>query len=338
MNPLRYLASPAPFPEVSASTNKEIKERISYADSLIMHPHFDVSEKARDDLLAYSAACQDLVDTKNKEDREAIQALIIDYEQTLKNNDGPAKLSFDLATKTKMGEEIDNLWGMWAYTRYEKYLPKAIMDEAKSHPSAQETDPWHRAFWTPFQGRLDAEAEAFSKVLKGQNNHNECPTYLLLALLCERHTLDWDETVALIKACASGEEIKLPDTDLAELIKKGDTAALAKRLDRDEASVSLSSEYVMGVGSLVLAFYAATLPDTLFEMDEPDTDKWTPKKALQVFMELKDGHEDAVRMLMSEMFEQMVDDQFSDSDIDGAVDEWEDEDEDGAFSDDSEDY
>ncbi|KAB8074387.1 hypothetical protein BDV29DRAFT_173676, partial [Aspergillus leporis] len=196
---------------------------------------------------------------------------------------------------------------MWTFTRYENYLPEGVAEEAKSHPSAQVPDPWHKRFWRPFNGRLEAEAGAFAKVLSGKNTHNECPTFLLLALLCERHTVNWDETLELIKACASdGDDVQAPKADVAEFLKARDVSGLATRLDRDEASISLSAEYVMGVGSMILAFYTSHLPEVLFDREDFDATQWQPKKPLLDLLELKEGHEESLRKMLHEMFEKMV--------------------------------
>ncbi|KAB8255457.1 hypothetical protein BDV32DRAFT_130635 [Aspergillus pseudonomiae] len=342
MNPLRYLAPPRPFTEISTSTSKEIKERISYVDSMKANPHFNISEEREDALLDYLEACASLTEgPASKEEREAAHTCIRGYEKSLENNE-PARLSFDLATKTKLGEELDNLWNMWTFNRYENYLPEDIIKEAQHHPSSQVSDPWHREFWRPFNGRLEAEKAAFDKVLVGQNHHNECPTFLLLALLCERHTLDWDETLELIKACArDGDKLELPAVDLVEFLKKRDVTGLATRLDRDEASISLSTEYVMGVGSLVLAFFASHLPEFLFDRDEVDPADWTPKEPLKVLLDLDEAHEQAFRFMMQEMFNKMADGD-SDEDGDDVYDDWDndddDDDDDIVMSDESEDY
>ncbi|KAE8352055.1 hypothetical protein BDV28DRAFT_135844 [Aspergillus coremiiformis] len=339
MNPLRYLASPRPFAEISTSTNKEIKERLNYVSSMRIIPHFKISEAEEQALLSYQDACSTLTeDSPTKQESETAKACIQEYEQSLERNNTPANLSFDLATKTKLGEELDNLWNMWIFTSYEKYLPEDIIEEARRHPSAQVSDPWHRAFWRLFQGRLEAETESFEKVVTGQNCHNECPTFLLLALLCERHTLDWDETVLLIRACAgAGDEVVVPGTDLVEFFKKRDLSGLATRLDRDEASISLSSEYVMGVGSLVLAFYASHLPEFLFDREEVDPVDWVAKEPLLLLCDLEQGQEQAFRFMMQEMFERMANDESDHEDI---YDDWDNDDEfdEGAASDESEDY
>ncbi|KAE8167285.1 hypothetical protein BDV40DRAFT_253720 [Aspergillus tamarii] len=342
MNPLRYLAPPRPFTEISTSTTKAIKERISYVDSMKANPHFNISEEREEALFEYLEACHTLTNgSPTKEEREVAQACIREYEKSLENNE-PARLSFDLATKTKLGEELDNLWNMWTFNRYEKYLPEDIIKDAKSHPSSQVPDPWHKSFWRPFNGRLEAEKASFDKVLVGQNYHNECPTFLLLALLCERHTVDWDETLQLIKACASeGDKVDLPAVDLVEFLKKRDVTGLATRLDRDEASISLSTEYVMGVGSLVLAFFASHLPEFLFDRDEVEPADWTPKESLKVLLDLDEAHvEKTFRFMMQEMFHKMADGD-SDEDEDDVYDDWDnddDSDDDIVMSDESDDY
>ncbi|KAA8650983.1 hypothetical protein EYZ11_012421 [Aspergillus tanneri] len=341
MNPLRYLAPPRPFVEISKATNKEIKERICYVDSMTTLSHFKVSEAEHDRLLSYRDACNTLAESSDKEDRECAKLSITDYENSLRENSDPPRLSFDLATKTKLGEELDNLWNMWTFTRYEKYLPDQVMQEAKRHSSSKVSDPWHREFWKPFNGRLEAEADAFSMVLLGKNAHNKCPTFLLLALLCERHTLDWDDTIELIKACACDGDVIIPKTDLVELIQTRDAALLAKRLDHDEASISLSVEHVMGVATMVLAFFATHLPEALYEMEEFDATKWEPKKLLLDLFQLKEGHEQAIKELMQEMYDKMLN---AESDDDFDDEEWEeeeeedDDDDEAAFSDESEDY
>ncbi|KAE8394829.1 hypothetical protein BDV23DRAFT_146475 [Aspergillus alliaceus] len=340
MNPLRYLAPPRPFKDISNCTSKEIKERISYVDSMKAIPHFQISEEYQDALWTYLDACHTLTDdAPSQEESEAAKECIRKYEKSLENNDEPAKLSFDLTTKTKLGEELDNLWNMWTFNRYEKYLPEDVAKEAKHHPSSQVADPWHKAFWRPLNGRLEAEKESFDKVMKGQNFHNGCPTFLLLALLCDRHTLDWDETLQLINACGSdGDDVKLPGVDLVDFIKNRDASGLAARLDRDEASISLSTEYVMGVGSLVLAFFATHLPEFFFDRDESDVSDWKPKQSLLVLMDLDSGHEQALRFLMQEMFERMANGE-SDGE-DDVYDDWDNDDDsdEAAFSDESEDY
>ncbi|KAE8380180.1 hypothetical protein BDV26DRAFT_257836 [Aspergillus bertholletiae] len=342
MNPLRYLAPPRPFTEISTSTTKQIKERISYVDSMKANPHFKVSEESEEALLDYMEACHILAEgSPSKEELATAQTCVRQYEKSLENN-GPARLSFDLATKTKLGEELDNLWDMWTFTRYEKYLPEDVMEQAKQHPSSQVSDPWHKTFWRPFYGRLEAEKASFDKVLIGQNYHNECPTFLLLALLCERHTLDWDETIQLIQVCATdGDKVEPPAVDLVDFLKRRDMPGLATRLDRDEASISLSAEYVMGVGSLVLAFFASHLPEFLFDREEVDPADWTPKDPLLVLFDLEEAHEQAFRFMMQEMFNKMADGELDDSDED-VYDDWDndddDDDDDIAMSDGSEDY
>ncbi|KAE8324543.1 hypothetical protein BDV39DRAFT_180405 [Aspergillus sergii] len=346
MNPLRYLAPPRPFTDISTSTTKEIKERICYVDAMKANPHFKISEDRDEALFDYLESCHTLTNgSPTNEERQAAQACIREYEKSLENNE-PARLSFDLATKVKLGEELDNLWNMWLFNRYEKYLPEDIAKAAKSHPSSQVSDPWHKAFWTPFNGRLEAEKASFDKVLVGQNYHNDCPTFLLLALLCERHSLDWDETLQLIKACASeGDKVDLPAVDLVDFLKKRDVAGLATRLDRDEASISLSTEYIMGVGSLVLAFFATHLPEKFFNRDEEaDPANWTPTEPLQILFDLDEAHlEKTFRFMLQEMFHKMADGDSDDDDDDDddVYDDWDnddDSDDDIAMSDASEDY
>ncbi|KAF7593752.1 hypothetical protein BBP40_010928 [Aspergillus hancockii] len=351
MNQLRYLAPPCPFEDVSKSTSKHLSERISFVDSIITHPHFKGSETQAEAFLDYQDACQTLKSladpSENKEEREAAQTCIRDFEKSLENNNEPAKLSFDLGTKTKLGEELDNLWNMWSFSRYENFLPEGVAEEAKDHPSAQVPDPWHKRFWKPFNGRLEAEADAFSKVLAGENRYNECPTFLLLALVVERHTVNWDESLELIKACATdGDDVQPPKADLVELLKARDVSGLATRLDRDEASISLSAEYVMGVGSMILAFYSSHLPEVLFDREEFDAAQWQPTQALEDLLELKEGHEEALRKMLHEMFEKMVteDSEEDDDDDDEAYEGFvgsdidDDDGDEAAWSDESEDY
>ncbi|KAI9041432.1 uncharacterized protein KD926_006828 [Aspergillus affinis] len=354
MDPLRYLAPPRPFKDISQASSKETKERIAFVDALLTHPHCNVTEAEHEALVTYREACEILAEGDSSEEgKKSLQDTISGYEAKLvPQTDGTdsAKLSFDLATKTKMGEEADNLWNMWNFTRYEKYLPPQALagkEKTEGPGSAQTADPWHRAFWKPFQGRLEAESDAYARVLNGENAHNECPTYLLLALLTERHTLDWDETLVLIKACANsqeGEKIEIPGSDILELIRARDTSSLAKRLDHDEASISLSAEYVMGVPAMVLAFFGTHLPEAFFDTDDFDSEQWKPKQRLQDLMKMTEGQEEAIKALMSEMYDAMLDDDSSD-DFDD--EEWADEDDDeddlldeAAFSDDGseEDY
>ncbi|PLB43402.1 hypothetical protein P170DRAFT_441803 [Aspergillus steynii IBT 23096] len=349
MDPLRYLAAPQPFKAITEASSKEIKARIAFVDSLLAHPRLDVSESQHEEFVMYREACEILAEGESSEDnQQTLQQGATALEAKLvPQTDGATdvNLSFDLATKTKMGEEVDNLWNMWSFVRYEKYLPAQAMkgDDETKREASQAGDPWHRAFWKPFQGRLEAESEAFARVLKGENAHNECPTYLLLALLTERHTLDWDETLALIKACAGSEEgetVEMPGADIVELIRARDTTALAKRLDHDEASISLSAEYVMGVPAMVLAFFGTHLPEALFDTDDFDSAQWKPKQRLEDLLQMTEGQEEAVKALMSEMYDAMLEDDSSD---DFEDEEWVD-DEDGeddlldetAFSDGSE--
>ncbi|KAL4890959.1 hypothetical protein BDV59DRAFT_183453 [Aspergillus ambiguus] len=345
MDPLRYLAPPQPFKEISQANKKEIKERINFVSAIVTHPHFEVPDEAQEAFFSYRDACQALIDffedPDNKEARQSALAQVTEYEKSMGNN-GPLRLSFDLATKTKMGEELDNLHNMWVYERYYKYLPQEELQRQleRNHPSLMAVDPWHKDFWTPFYGRLEAEKDAFNAVLTGQNRHNECPTAILLALLCERHTLDWDETVALIRACAC-EDVDLPEADLAGFLKARDAPGLAVRLDRDEASISLSCEFVRGVATIVLAFFSTTLPETLFDTDEIEPKNWKPKKELLDRFELSEGHEQSIKQLFHELYQEMAnDDSDDDMDVDdGDFEDWDDEELDEALlSDGSEDY
>ncbi|KAF9888739.1 hypothetical protein FE257_008314 [Aspergillus nanangensis] len=344
MNPLRYLGAPTPFKAISQSTKKEIKERINFVTAITIHPHLDMSEPDRDALFAYRDDCQTVIDLgedpDHKETRASATARIQQYEQTtLGNGGGPINLSYDLTTKTKLGEELDNLNNVWVFTRYEKYLPEEVKPEPST--SSSSSDPWHKDFWAPFHGRLEAETDAFAKVLSGQSHHNECPTSILLALLVERHTLDWDETVALIRACAR-DDVDLPAADFERFLTTRDAAGLATRLDRDEASISLSTEYVMGVGTMLLAFYSTTLPETLFDTDEFPAAKWTPKKPLEELFGLEEGqHEEAIRGLFSRLFAEMADGGSEDEIDDAEFEDYDDDDDDleeGLLSDDSDDY
>ncbi|RAL11191.1 uncharacterized protein BO97DRAFT_106875 [Aspergillus homomorphus CBS 101889] len=303
MNPLRYLAPPTPYKELSTSNKKGLKERLSYAEALQHHPGLQLSAEGNEQLNAYLQACETLL-----EDSGNINAAIRmqQYEQSLEPTAGsPVNISFDLATKVKLGEELDNLYSVWAVQRYLKYLPVSIQEEAAKHPSSKVEDPWHKAFWTPFHGRLDAETEAFAEVLAGQNRHNDCPTSILLMLLCDRHTVDWDETRALIRHCAVGDA--LPEGDFGELLRTKDVAGLATRLARDEAGWSCSTEYVLGVSTILMGFFANTLADTLFDTEEiMEPAKWEPRKPLRERLALADGHEQAFRELLQEMYLQML--------------------------------
>ncbi|EAW12368.1 uncharacterized protein ACLA_063350 [Aspergillus clavatus NRRL 1] len=309
MNPLRYLAPPRPFTGISSSTtSEELEERINFADSIRLHLRLNAPESCYRSLQAYTKACQTLMErpsaAQNTQARESAVAEINNFEKSIESK-GPARLCFDLATKTKMGEELDNLHDMWAFARYEKYLPASVKEDAPSHPSAKAADPWHKAFWKPFNGRLEAEAEAFNKVIFGQNAFSECPTYLLLALLCDQHTVDWDETLELIQYCGR-EGAELPKADFTDYLTARDVAGLATRLDRDENSISLSTEYVMGVGTMLLAYFRMHLPEALFEVDGADVTEWKPKQRLLDLMALQDGHEQAMRDLIRDMFYEMV--------------------------------
>ncbi|PYH48529.1 uncharacterized protein BP01DRAFT_150855 [Aspergillus saccharolyticus JOP 1030-1] len=341
MNPLRYLAPPSPYKELSTSNKKGLKERLSYAEALQHHPALQLSAEGAELLDTYQQACEALL-----EDPGNLNAAMrmLQYEQSLEPSAGsPVNLSFDLATKVKLGEELDNLYSVWTVSRYLKYLPTGIREEAGNHPSSKVEDPWHTAFWTPFHGRLEAEAEAFSQVLAGQNRHNECPTSLLLMLLCDRHTVDWDEARALIRHSAEGAQgavvANLPESDFGELLRTKDVAGLATRLARDETGWSCSTEYVLGVSTLLMGFFANTLADTLFDTEEElmDPTKWAPKKPLRERLALTEGHEQAFRDLLQEMYLQMLvgsddedDDDFPvyddyDDEFDDEDGEWEDE-------------
>jgi hypothetical protein len=222
-----------------------------------------------------------------------------------------------------MGEELDNLHDMWSYVRYEKYLPATVKEDAEKHPSSKVSDPWHKAFWKPFYGRLEAEADAWAQVMSGKNHLNECPTYLLLALLCEQQTMNWDETLALIRYCAV-EGVELPKADFVDYLKARDVTGLAKRLERDENTIALSTEYVMGVGTMLLAYFRMHLPEALYEYEEDlDPESWVPKKRLHDLMALQDGHEQAVQELIREIFYEMVLGGSDDDDEEA----WDDEDE-----------
>ncbi|RHZ66756.1 uncharacterized protein CDV56_108956 [Aspergillus thermomutatus] len=303
MNPLRYLAPPRPFGEISNSTHEEIEQRKFFASSILNNSGLSMPDEDKDAISAYELACESL-EVGEIQTRESDMKAVREYEQSLQNN-GPANLCFDLATRTKMGEELDNLHDMWSFVRYEKYLPATVKEDAEKHPSSKVSDPWHKAFWKPFNGRLEAEADAWAKVLSGKNHHNECPTYLLLALLCEQQTMNWDETVALIRYCAM-EGVELPKADFVDYLKAKDVTGLAKRLERDEDSIALSTEYVMGVGTMLLAYFRMHLPETLYENEDPDSERWVPKKRLQDLMALQEGHEQAMQELIREIFYEMV--------------------------------
>ncbi|GES62498.1 hypothetical protein ATEIFO6365_0005047500 [Aspergillus terreus] len=344
MDPLRYLAPPQPFKEISQANKKEIKERINFVSAIVAHPHFDVPDAEQEAFFSYRDACQALIDLFDSPDASARQSALAEvsaYESSMSPN-APLTLSFDITTKTKMGEELDNLYNMWVYERYYKYLPEEERQRQleRDHPSLKSLDPWHTAFWKPFYGRLEAETDAFAAILKGAPRHNECPTAILLALLCERHTLDWNETVALIRACAR-DDVDLPEADFVGFLKARDVAGLAVRLDRDEACISLSSEYVRGVATIVLAFFSTTLPETLFDTDDPEPANWKPKQALLDRLALSDGHEESMKQLFTELYEEMAnDDSDDDMDVDDAdFDDLDDDELDRALlSDGSEDY
>ncbi|RAH72962.1 uncharacterized protein BO66DRAFT_368325 [Aspergillus aculeatinus CBS 121060] len=315
MNPLRYLAPPTPYKELSTTNKKGLKERLSYAEALEHHPGLQLSAEQAELLHTYQQACETLLEEPGNVNAAM---RMMQYEQSLEPTGGslsspaaPVNLSFDLATKVKLGEELDNLYSVWAVTRYQKYLPTGIQEEAAKHPSSTAADPWHTAFWTPFHGRLEAEAAAFHGVLAGETRHNECPTSILLMLLCDRHTVDWDETRALIRYAAEGAEGAiqgLPESDFGELLRTKDVAGLATRLARDESGWSCSTEYVLGVSTLLMGFFANTLADTLFETEEElmDPTKWEPKKVLRERLALAEGHEQAFRELLQEMYVQML--------------------------------
>ncbi|PKY05067.1 hypothetical protein P168DRAFT_289886 [Aspergillus campestris IBT 28561] len=369
MDPLRYLAAPHGFTPLPTANTKQIKERISFVDSLTANPHFNPSEPAREALYSYKDACETLVDLAREQKATGTSDASAQASATSQASDfeaahlSTATLSFDLATKAKLGEELDALYNMWTFTRYERFLPEEVKADARAHPSASTADPWHGAFWTAFWARLQGERETFARVLAGEWGNggallNECPWSLLLALLCERHTVDWDETLALVQFGAG--EAPLPQEDFVDLLKAGDAVALARRLDRDESAVSLSAEYVMGVGTLLMAYFSNTLSDAFFDTlsieekdgeDEEDDEEiagyamWKPKEALLERMALKDGHEESMRKLFQEMFDEMGADEDGDFEDDEEDEEMEDLDlaeaadfADGGFSDDSEDY
>jgi hypothetical protein len=321
MNPLRYLAPPRPFGDISNSTPEEIEGRELFASCLLNNSHLSMSDSDREVIHAYRDACRRL-DVGDSQTRESDMQAVREYEQSLQTN-GPANLCFDLATRTKMGEELDNLHDMWSYVRYEKYLPATVKEDAEKHPSSKVSDPWHKAFWKPFYGRLEAEADAWAQVMSGKNHLNECPTYLLLALLCEQQTMDWDETLALIRYCAV-EGVELPKADFVDYLKARDVTGLAKRLERDENTIALSTEYVMGVGTMLLAYFRMHLPEALYEYEEDlDPESWVPKQRLHDLMALQDGHEQAVQELIREIFYEMVLGGSDDDDEEA----WDDEDE-----------
>ncbi|KAF7114194.1 hypothetical protein CNMCM5793_007772 [Aspergillus hiratsukae] len=321
MDPLRYLAPPRPFGDISDALDADdVEQRRDFASSIKNNAHLNMPDSDREAISAYWHACDSLIDGGDLP-AEINMKTIREFEQSLQTN-GPVNLRFDLATRTKMGEELDNLHDMWSFVRYEKYLPATVKEDAEKHPSAKVPDPWHKAFWKPFYGRLEAEADAWAKVLSGKNHFNECPTYLLLGQMCEDQTVDWDETVALIKHCAV-EGVELPKADFVDYLKAKDVVGLARRLGRDEDSIGLSTEYVMGVGAMLLAYFKLHLPEALYENEEdPDPERWVPKKRLHDLMALEDGHEQAVQEVIRELFYEMV---LGGSDDD--EDAWEDEDE-----------
>ncbi|KAI9784456.1 MAG: hypothetical protein M1839_002112 [Geoglossum umbratile] len=285
---------PPPQPPQNALGYKEknLKERLIYADRSLRNLERKLSPIGFRAFKLYKEACARLLDLEEGEvyegGEEELEAAKYEWRATIRMYDGHIQYTACLqiprtSDAQTLQEQLLNLQRTAFYARYGDMFAEAC-HRLKREAEINKVDGWgtlQKSYWTDIDKKLLEEKEAYSRVLKGEMAHGECPLHLAISQTCDRIGFNADDMRGIIHHYAVQNEIV--HANLIPLIKKGSLDELKKRLNDDFCSIPL----IIPDGEKIQTTLMMTLLESTinhwFNRNQVDPDNyqfWTPTKAL----------------------------------------------------------
>jgi hypothetical protein len=271
---------------------ENLKARLIYADRTLRNPERKLPPIGIRALKLYNVACARLLDLEEGETFEGGEkgleaandewrAMIRMYERSIYYT---ACLKMARTSDEQMlQEKLLDLQRTAFYARYGDMFTEACR-QLKKEAEIQKVDGWEflKGYWTEIDTTLQKETEAYKRVPKGEQVHDNCPTHLAVFYACNRVGFNIGDMLPIIHLYAVRNEIV--HANFLSLIKNGLYHSLAKRLYDDFCCIPL----IIPDSEKTQTTLAMTLLEAIiglwFNRDPDDLDNfqgWTPTEAVK---------------------------------------------------------
>ena len=286
---------PQPSQSVLDYKEKNLKERLIYADRAIRNPNRKLSPIGTRALKLYKDACARLLDLEEGEvyegGEEELEEAKHEWRATIRMYEGSIRYTACLlVTRTSdaqtLQDQLLNLQRTAFYARYGDMLAEACR-QLKKEAEIKKVDGWQalqKEYWTEIDKKLQREEHAYAQVLKGENVHDRCPTHLAISETCNRVGFNMDDMLEVVHLYAVRNE--LMHANFIPLIKNGSFYILSKRLHDDLCDIPLVIPDVEKTQTTLLMKLLETIIDQWFDRDQDDPNNyqmWTPTEELKKY-------------------------------------------------------
>jgi hypothetical protein len=283
---------PQPSQNILDYKEKNLKERLIYADRALRNPERKLSPIGIRALKLYKDACARLLDLEGEvyEGGEGeLEAAKDEWRATIRMYEGSIQYTACLQiTRTSdaqmLQEQLLDLQRTAFYARYGDMLAEACR-QLRNEAETKKVDGWQalqKDYWTEIDKKLQREKQAYEQVLKGENAHDQCPTHLAISHTCDRVGFNMDDMLQIIHLYAVRNE--LVHASFIPLIKNGLFDDLKKRLYNDFCDIPLIIPDVEKTQTALMMTLLETIIDHWFDRGQDDPDNyqmWAPTEELR---------------------------------------------------------
>ncbi|KAI9761716.1 MAG: hypothetical protein M1840_001720 [Geoglossum simile] len=267
---------PPPQPPKDATDYKEksLKERLIYADCALRNSERKLSPIGIRALKLYKDACARLLDLEEGEvyegGEEELEETKDEWRATIRMYDGYIQTTSRLQRTA-------------FYARYGDMFAE-VCRRLKREAEINRVDGWkslQKSYWAGIDKKLQTEKEAYSRVLKGEMAHGECPLHLAIFNACDRIGFNEDDMREIIHHYAVRNEIV--HASFIPFLRKGLFDDLKKRLHEDFCNIPLIIPDVEKTRTTLMMKLLETIIDHWYNRNKAYPDKyqlWTPTDAL----------------------------------------------------------
>ena len=296
------MASPMPEATLNDYTTERIEMGLQYADTTLRNPERKLTLFGQRAILLYQKACTGLLKLQQSEAfeaqdkntaREELLIQIRQYEQSIA--DSNLMRSLGSSNEQEMQDRVLELKRIEFFARYGVLLAgpckqlKIAVEEGK-------TENWHRltkAYWTEINDRINREKVAYKNVLKGKMQHDDCPTILAVAAVCDRIGLTVDQTLSVIHLYAARND--LVHSDFEVTIREKRWFDLRTHLYKDLINLPAILPPEETTQLNLMQHLINTLIDMWFTREDGDYDNiqaWKNTEALEKYQKALQGRQD----------------------------------------------
>jgi len=286
---------PQPLQNALDYKEKNLKERLVYADRTLRNPERKLPPIGIRALKLYKDACARLLDLDEGEvyegDEEELETAKDEWRVTIRMYEGYIQYTACLQiTRTSdaqmLQDQLLNLQRTAFHARYGDMLAE-VCRQLRKEAEIKKVDGWRelqKEYWTEIDKKLQREKQAYERVLKGERAHDQCPTHLAVSHTCTRVGFNADDMLQIIHLYAVRNE--LVHANFIPLIKKGLFDDLKKQLYNDFCDIPLVIPDVEQTQTTLMIKLLETIIDLWFDRDQDDPDNyqmWTPTEELKDF-------------------------------------------------------